>query len=170
VRRGARWALVFCLVVAGNAAGNVYAGVRTINLDECSGSCVAPAAHGDPAAERDVAAPGTTLSRSNSGTDGANNARPALKLDGRLMPTVLLGGLPSAVASADRQAQEAHGVSAYDFFADVIDIPLSADALTEISAASLVLFAPSLIGRLTLTDVLSNSAALFVRPPLGPAM
>jgi hypothetical protein len=169
VRRGARSALVVCLAVAGNAAGDVYADVRTINLDECSGGCVAPA-HGDPAAERDVAAPGTTLSHSGGGTDGAINAHPALKLDGRLMPTVLLGGLPSAVASADRQAQEAQGVSAYDFFADVIDIPLSADALTEISAASLVLFAPSLIGRLTLTDVLSNGAALFVRPPLHPAM
>ncbi len=81
------------------------------------------------------------------------------------MPTVLLSGLPSAIASAG-SAMEARGISPYDFFGEAIDIPLSSEALTEISAASLVLFAPSILGRLTLTDVLSNGAALFVHAPV----
>lgn len=165
MRRGARWALVVGFAVAGNATSSAHADVRTINLDQCSGSCVGPG-HGDPPAEHDVAAPETTLSRSGGGTDGATKPRPALKLGGKVMPTVLLSGLPSPIASADKQAMEARDVSPYDFFGEAIDIPLSADALTEISAASLVLFAPSLLGRLTLTDVLSNGAALFVHAPL----
>jgi hypothetical protein len=166
VRPGARWALVVGMAVAGNAASNAHAEVRTINLDGCSGSCIA-SARDEPAAFERTGAAETTLSHSDG---GANNAHPALKLDGRVMPSVLLSGLPSPIASAGQQPMEARGVSPYDFFADVIDIPLSPDALTGLSAASLVLFAPSLIGRRTLTDFLSNGAALFTNPPLHPAM
>jgi hypothetical protein len=164
VRRGAQWALVVGLAVAGDATSGAHADVRTINLDQCAGSC--GPSHDDLAASESGVAVEMTLS--HGGTDGANTARSALKLDGTVMPTVLLSGLPSPIASANKQAMEAHNVSPYDFFGEAIDIPISAGALTEISASSLVLFAPSLLGRLTLTDFLSNGAALFVHGPLHP--
>jgi len=78
--------------------------------------------------------------------------------------------LPSPLASADAAPGE---ISAYDYFEDVIDIPLPAEARADFAAASLFLFAPSLLGRLTLTDVLSAGNALFGRyspPPPRPSM
>jgi hypothetical protein len=165
VRRGAQWAFIVGLAVAGDATSSAHADVRTINLDPCSGTCTAPAPDDLAASDTGVA---VEMTLSHGGTDGTNKARPALKLDGKVMPTVLLSGLPSPISAANKQAMEAHNVSPYEFFGEAIDIPISAGALTEISAASLVFFAPSLLGRLTLTDFLSNGAALFVHGPLHP--
>ena len=165
VRRGAPSALGVGLALAAMAASGACAEVRSINLDECSGTCIAS---DDPAAE-DESASDITLSLFGGGeTDDANDARPTLILDGRAMPTVLVSGLPSPIASAGAQAPDDFSASPYAFFADIIDIPLPVDALTGLSAASILLFTPTLIGRLTLTDVLSNSNALFLRRPPRP--
>jgi hypothetical protein len=167
VRRGPPWALGVGLALAAMTASAACAHVRSINLDECSGTCIASAID-DPAGEDDTA-PDITLSLfGGGGTSNANDARPALTLDWKAMPTVLVSGLPSPIASAGAQTPDDLGVSPYAFFADIIDIPLPVDAQTGISAASILLFAPSLIGRLTLTDVLSNSNAVFLRPPPLP--
>jgi hypothetical protein len=166
VRRGAPSALGVGLALATMAASGACAEVRSINLDECSGTCIAS---DDPAAAEDESASDITLSQfGGGGTDDANDARPALTLDGRVMPAVLVSGLPSPIASAGAQAPDDFSASPYAFFADIIDIPLPVDALTGLSAASILLFTPTLIGRLTLTDVLSNSNALFLRAPRRP--
>jgi hypothetical protein len=165
VRRGARWALGVGLALAAMAASAASADVRCINLDECSGSCIAPAID-DPAAAEDESASDITLSLfGGGGTDDSNDARPALTLDWRAMPTVLVSGLPSPMASAGAQAPDDRGVSPYDFFADVIDVPHSADA-RAFAAVSFFFFTPSLTGRRTLTDVLWASQAFFA-PPSG---
>jgi hypothetical protein len=149
-------------------ASGACAEVRSINLDECSGTCIASAID-DAAAAEDESASDITLSLfGGGGTDDANDARAALTLDGRAMPTVLVSGLPSPIGSAGAQAPDDFSASPYAFFADIIDIPLPVDALTGLSAASILLFTPTLIGRLTLTDVLSNSNALFLRRPPRP--
>lgn len=163
MRRVTRRALVVGLTLAGMAVSEARADVRTINLDTCSGSCIAPATDDSATAESDAAADVTLSLFGGGGTDDPNDSRAALKLDGSAMPTVLISGLPSPIASAGAPVKEARGVSPYDFFEEVIDIPLPVDARNGISAASILLFAPSLIGRLTLTDVLSNSNALFGR-------
>jgi hypothetical protein len=77
--------------------------------------------------------------------------------------------LPSPIASIAAETPESPGVSPYAFFEDVVDIPLPVDPRTGLAAASISLFAPSLIGRVTLTDVLSDSNELF-KTPLRPAM
>jgi hypothetical protein len=158
VRRGARSTFVVSAALAAIALGSgARADVRTINLDpSCSGSCFPPAID-DPSAAEGKAAK-VTLSRSG-GARTNNPNDPALVFDPRAAPTALVSGLPSPLASAGAQAP--HGVSPYDYFEDVIDIPLPVEARAEFTAASLFLFAPSLIGRLTLTDVLSAGNALF---------
>jgi hypothetical protein len=82
------------------------------------------------------------------------------------LPPVLVSGLPSPIASAGAQTFDGPGVWPYAFFENIIDIPLSVDPPSGIAAAALFLFAPSSIGQLTLTDVLSNSRDLF--KPLPP--
>ncbi len=77
-----------------------------------------------------------------------------------------MDGLPSPIASIGAETPESPGVSPYAFFKEVVDIPLPMDPRTGLAAASINLFAPSLIGRVTLTDVLSNSNALFKLGPL----
>jgi hypothetical protein len=146
------------------AASAASADVRSINLDECSGTCIATAID-DPAGE-DESAPDITLSLfGGGGTDDSNGARPALALDARAMPAALANGLPSPMASAGAQAPDDLTVSPYDFFADVIDVPHSADA-RAFAAVSFFFFTPSLTGRRTLTDVLWASQAFF-GPPSG---
>jgi hypothetical protein len=171
VRRGAPSALGIGLALAAMAASGACAEVRSINLDVCSGTCIAS---NDPAAAEDESASDITLSLFGGGeTDDANDARPTLILDGRAMPTVLVSGLPSPIASAGAQTPDDFSASPYAFFADIIDIPLPVDARTGLSAVSILLFTPTLIGRVTLTDVLSNSNALFLRrppPPPRPAL
>ena len=103
VRRGAPSALGVGLALAAMAASGACAEVRSINLDECSGTCIASAID-DPAAAEDEAPSDITLSLIGGGaTDDANDARPALVLDGRAMPTVLVSGLPSPIALAGAQ-------------------------------------------------------------------
>src|SRR5580692_7537389 len=142
-----RWALVVGVAVVAMAAGSgARADVRPINLDGCSGSCV-PAAIGEQAVAEDDAAASITLSRL-----GADDPNSALIFDRNAVPAALADGLPSALASASAEAPGARGVSPYDFFADVIDVPHSADA-------SFFLFTPALTSQLS--DVLWASHDFF---------
>lgn len=157
MRRGARSTLIVGAALAATALGSgARAEVLTINLDRCSAGCFAPTIDGPSAAKDDTAAK-TTLSRSGGGRTNKPND-PALVFDRRAAPTALVSGLPSPLASADAAPR---GISPYDYFEDVIDLPLPAGARADFAAASLFLFAPSLLGRLTFTDVLSDGAALF---------
>ena len=81
------------------------------------------------------------------------------------MPAALADGLPSALASATAEAPGARGVSPYDFFADVIDVPHSADA-RSFTAVSFFLFTPSPTSQLMLSDVL-RARNDFFGPPSG---
>jgi len=96
-------------------------------------------------------------------TRNANGATPDLILDPRALPPILADGLPSPIASVGAQTLDSPGVSPYAFFKEVVDIPLPVDPRTVLTA-SLRYFNPSTIGRLTLTEVISNSNALFRRP------
>jgi hypothetical protein len=159
VRRGARWALGVRLALAATAVTGASAEVRSINLDECSGSCIATEIDDQGAAE-DESAVGVTLSLIGGDADDPNFA---LIFDWKAMPETLADGLPSPLASAGAEVPGARGVSPYDFFADVIDVPHSADA-RAFAAASFFVFTPSLTGRRTLTDVLWASQAFFGPP------
>ena len=161
MRPDARWSLGVGLALAVMSSSGACAEVRSINLDECSGTCVAPAIN-DPGAGEDDDAASTILSRFGRAADDPNFAP---IFDRKAMPAALADGLPSALASASAEVPAALGVSPYDFFADIIDIPHSADA-REFAAASFVLFTPSLAGRRTLTNVLWASQAFFA-PPSG---
>lgn len=139
----ARWALVVG-VVAMAAWSGARADVRAINLNRCSGSCV-PAAIG----EQDDAEASITLSRFGGDT---------LIFDPKAMPAALADGLPSPLASASGEAPGARGVSPYAFFADVIDVPYSADA-RGFAAVSSIFFTLSLAG--TLSDFVWTSHEVF---------
>jgi len=131
LRRDARSLVVGAALAVMALASAARADARTINLGLCSGSCVAPPVDDPPAANNHPTAK-IKLSRSGAAT-----------------PTVLAGGSPSASAEASR------GVTPYDYFGDVADIPLPGGAWSEFAAASFFLFAPSLLDRLSFTDVLS---------------
>jgi hypothetical protein len=175
VRHGARWALgVGAVLIALAAIGGARADVRSIDLDECSASCI-PHATDDAAAAEDEPADGITVSLFGGGTEDANNVHPDLIFDPRALPSVLVSGPQSPIASLVAQPFDGPGVSPYAFFDEVVDVPRSADPRSGIAATALSLFAPSLIGRVTLTDVLSNSRDLFTPPiipiiPLPPAL
>ena len=140
-----RWALVVGVaVVAMAAGGGARADVRPINLDGCSGSCV-PVAIGEQAVAEDDAAASITLSRFGGDADDPNSA---LIFDRKAVPAALADGLPSALASASAEAPGARGVSPYDFFADVIDVPHSADA-RAFTSVSFFHFTPSLTSQLS---------------------
>ena len=149
------------------AVGGARADVRFIDLDECHVTCI-PSVTDKAAAADDKPADDVTVSLSGGGTEDANNVRPDLIFDPRALPPVLVSGPPSPIASAGAEAFDGPGVSPYAFFENIIDVPLSANSRSGIAAAALFLFAPSLIGRLTLTDLLSDSNALFKPPPLPP--
>ena len=161
MRRGARSALVVGAALAAMAVGSAArADVRTINLDGCSGRA---ALRPRSMTRRPPRAARPPRSRSpGPAAEPITQTSPVrlLVLDRRTTPAVLTNGLPSPLASADAVPG---GVSPYDYFEDVIDIPLSADARAEFAAASFFLFAPSLLGRLSLTDVLSAGSAFFGR-------
>ena len=168
--RGARWSLGVGLALAVMAVSGARAEVRSINLDECSTDCIAPAID-DLIGAEDESAADILLSVFGGGrTDDATDARPDLIFDPNATPKVLVSGLLSPMALANGRDPGGRAVSPYDFFEEVIDIPLPIDVRTGLSAVSILLFAPSLIGRVTLTDVLSNSNAAFDPPPLHPAM
>ena len=129
MRRGARCALgVGAALIAPAAVCGARADVRFFDLDGCSGSCV-PVAMGEQAVAEDDAAASITLSRFGGDADDPNSA---LIFDRKAVPAALADGLPSALASASAEAPGARGVSPYDFFADVIDVPNSADAFCVI--------------------------------------
>jgi hypothetical protein len=170
VRRDARWALgLGASLIAIVAVGGACAEVCSIDLDKCSTACLPPAT--DDAAAAEESAGDITLSLfGGGGTEGVNGAHPDLILDPKALPPVLVGGLPSPIAALGAQTPDGEGVSPYASFAEIIDAPLPVDPRTGISVASLRLFAPSLIGRLTLTDVLSDSRDLFrPLPPRPPS-
>ncbi len=171
MRRGARWALgVGAALVAMAAVSGASSDVLSINLDECSASCVPPTSDEEAAAE--AASAGDvilSLFGGGRGSGNAHDARPDLVLDPEAVPSVLVSGPPSPIVSMGAQAFDGPGASPFAFFEEVIDVPLSIDPQSGLASAALSLFAPSSIGRLTLTDVLSNSNELFKPlPPLPP--
>jgi hypothetical protein len=133
--------------------------VRTIDLDSCSAGCSASPTEEPPVAKGGAASK-ITLSRSGGGAAHPNEPNPTVVFDRRTAPAALTSGLPSPLATADAVLG---GVTPYDYFEDVIDIPLSAEARAEFAAVPFFLFAPSLLGRLTFTDVLSAGSAFFGR-------
>jgi len=164
VRRGARWALEMgAALIALATLGHANADVLSIPLQECSTGCIASGID-----DRHVWAYDDAVSLSRSGGSGAD-APSDLIFDPKALAPVLAEGLPSPIASIAAETPESPGVSPYAFFEDVVDIPLPVDPRTGLAAASISLFAPSLIGRVTLTDVLSDSNELF-KTPLRPAM
>ena len=161
MRRGARWALgVGAALIAPAAVCVARADVRFFDLDGCSGSCV-PVAIGEQAVAEDDAGASITLSRFGGDADDPN---PALIFDSKAVPAALADGLPSApLASASAEAPGARGVSPYDFFADVIDVPQSADA-RAFTAVPFFLFTPALTSQLSDFLWASND---FFGPPSG---
>jgi hypothetical protein len=170
VRRGARWALgVGAALITIATVSSARADVVAIDPDPCSASCTAAGIE-DSAADEDDSAGDDAVSLSRSGAAEGANARADLVFDPKALPPLLVDGLPSPIAVVGAQTIESPGVSPYAFFKEVVDIPLPMDPRTGLAAASINLFAPSLIGRLTLTDVLSNSNEVFKMAPLHPAM
>jgi hypothetical protein len=172
VRRGARRALgVGAALITMAALSCARADIVEIDLDRCSASCIAGI--DDAAADEDVSANDDAVSMTRSVSEGADG-RPDLVFDPKALPPILVDGLPSPIASIGAETPDSPGLSPYAFFTEVVDIPLPMDARTGLAAASINLFAPSLIGRVTLTDVLSNSNDLFklgpVHPDLHPEM
>jgi hypothetical protein len=164
VRRGARWALgVGASLFAMAGMGGACAEVRSIDLDSCSTTCLPPTTD-DAAAAEDESAGDITLSLLGAGrTESAADARPDLIFDPKALPPVLVGGLPSPIVDVAAQTLDSEGVSPYDFFAEVIDIPYSADA-RAFNAVSFFLSTPSLTGQLR--DFLWASNEFF-GPPSG---
>ena len=126
------------------AMGGAYAEVSAIDLDECSAACL-PAAADDAVAANDDPTADITLSLpGGGGTEGASGARPDLIFNPKALPPVLASGLPSPIADVAAQTPDSEGVSPYAFFAEVIDVPHSADA----QAFTTVSVTPSLTSRL----------------------
>ena len=143
-----------------DSGGERRARGRPSHQSGCSGSCV-PVAIGEQAVAEDDAAASITLSLFGGDADDPNSA---LIFDRKAMPAALADGLPSApLASASAEAPGARGVSPYDFFADVIDVPQSADA-RAFTAVSFFLFTPSLTSQLMLSNVLWASNDFFGPP------
>ena len=160
MRRGVRWVFGVGVAMVAVAAGSGARGdVRPINLDGCPGSCV-PVAIGEQAVAEDDAAASITLSRFGGDADEPNSA---LIFDRKAVPAALADGLPSALASAGAEAPGARGVSPYDFFADVVDVPHSADG-RAFTAVPFFLFTPSLTSQLRDFLWASND---FFGPPSG---
>jgi hypothetical protein len=163
VRRGARWALGFgAALLAIAPVSGAGADVLPIALNECSASCLAPGID-DAAADEDASSADDTVSLFG----GGGSARYDLVLDPRALPSILVDGLPSPIATMGADTPESPGVSPYAFFSGVIDILLPIDPRTGFTAAELRLFTPSIIGQVTITDVMSNSRdSLRGHPPM----
>jgi hypothetical protein len=140
--------------------GRACADVRSIDLDECATSCISPTTDDAAAAEDESDADITLSLFGGGGTEGANDSRPDLILDPKALPPVLVSGLPSPIAAVAAQTTDSEGVSPYDFFADVIDVPHSAGA-RAFTAVPFFLFTPSLTSQLMWA---SND---FFGPPSG---
>lgn len=154
------------------AASRACADVRSISLNECFTNCILAASDGAAAGENEPDAD-IALSLFGGGrANAAHDVRPDLILDPKALPPLLVTGLPSPIAAIAADTPAGPGVSPYAFFDQLINAPLAVDPRTGLAAASIGLFAPSLIGRLTLTDVLSDSRDLFkpLPPPVRPAM
>jgi hypothetical protein len=153
------------------AVSGVRADVVSIDVNECVASCLLPVSDDEAAAEAESAGAITlSLFGGRGGAGDAHDPRPDMVLDSKALPPDLVSGLPSPIASLGVETFESPGVSPYAFFNEVVDIALPIDARTGLPSAFLHLFAPSLIGRLTLTDVISDGNALFRQPPPRPAM
>jgi hypothetical protein len=136
-----QWALIAGVALVAMAAGTgARADVRPIKLI------------GEQAAAEDATA-SIILSRLGGDADRPNSA---LIFDRKAMPAALADGLPSPLAPASADALEARAVSPYEFFADVIDVSLYANA-----EAFAPVFTASLNGRFPLTDFLWASNAFF---------
>ncbi len=145
MRRGARWALgVSASLIAAAAVSAARADVRSIDLDECSASCLSSAADDMGAAEDESASAVTVSLFGRGGITGADHARPDLILDPKALPPVLVSGLPSPIAEVAAETPDSQGVSPYAFFAEVIDVPHAAHA----QAFTAVSVTPSLTSRL----------------------
>ena len=160
MRRGAQWALgVGAALVAMAAVSGARADVSFIDLDQCSADCV-PSATDDAAADEDESADVTLSQFGGGGTEDASGVRPDLILDSASLPSVLVSGLPSPIASVGAQALDGPGVSPYAFFENIIDVPHSADA----QAFTAVSLTASLTSRLRDFLWASND---FFGPPSG---
>jgi hypothetical protein len=158
VRRGARRALgVGAALMAIAAVSGARADVVAIDLDPCSGSCIAGI--DDAAADADASPDDDAVSMSRSGGSEGAGARPDLVFDPEALPPILADGLPSPVASIGAQTIDSPGVSPYAFFETIIDVPHSADA----PGLTAVRFTPSPTS--PLRDFLSASSEFFGRPP-----
>jgi hypothetical protein len=172
VRRGARRALgLGAALLAIATVGATCAEVLPIDVDECSTACVSPTDEDEPASAGDI-----TLSLfGGQGAGGRGGRGPDLILDPDTVPAIVVEGPLSPIVSLGAQAFDGPGVSPYAFFETIIDIPLSVDAKGGFADAALFLFAPGTIGRVTLTDFLSNGNELFKPPiiqiaPIQPAL
>ena len=134
------------------------ADVRTINLDGCSGEL--------PCARRPMTRRPPRATRRPRSRSPGPAAEPLI----RTSPVPLLCSTEGrrrrswrtdCRRRSQRRTPSWAGSRPYDYFEDVIDIPLSAEARADFAAVSFFLFAPSLLGRLTLTDVLSAGTRLF---------
>ncbi len=153
-----RWALgVGAALTAMAAVNGACADVRPIDMDECSASCVLPTTD-DATADDDDPDSAITLSLFGGGrADAANNVPSDLTFDPKTLPPILVSGLPSPISAVAARTPDTGGVSPYDFFADVIDVPHSA-------RAPFFLFAPSFTSHLS--DFLWASYDFF-GPPSG---
>ena len=141
------------------AVSGARADVSFIDLDQCSADCL-PSATDDAAAAEDESADVTLSQFGGGGIEDASGARPDLILDSASLPSVLVSGLPSPIASAGAQAIDGPGVSPYAFFENIIDVPHSADA----QAFTAVSLTASLTSRLRDFLWASND---FFGPPSG---
>jgi hypothetical protein len=125
VRRGARWALdLGATLVAMATANAACADVIPIDLDECSPSCLSPTNDAEAAL-----AGGVTLYLPGGGPAGhPSGLRPDLIFDPDSLPSFLVRGPPSAIASVDAGVFDGPGGSPYAFFETIIEVPHSADA------------------------------------------
>lgn len=157
--RGARWALgLGASLFAIAAMDGAYAEVFPIDLDNCTAACL-PVATNDAAGAKDNPTADITLSLpGGGGTEGASGARPDLIFDPKALPPVLVSGLPSPIGDVAAETPDSEGVSPYAFFAEVIDVPHSAD----VQAFTAVSVTPSLTSRLR--DFLWASNDFFGRP------
>jgi hypothetical protein len=157
VRRDARWALgLGATLVAMATASAAYADVVPIDLDECSIGCVSPMSDAEGASAGGVALylPGGGRARDPSGL------RPDLIFDPDNLPSFLVQGPPSAIASVEAGIFDGPGGSPYDFFETIIDVPHSADGPAFAAVSS----TRSLTSRLSNFLWASND---FFGPPQG---
>jgi hypothetical protein len=152
VRRGVRWALgLGAMLVAVATASAAWADIVPIDLDECSPSCVS----------RTNSADGVTMVLPGGGRAGdPSGLRPDLVFDPDKLPSFLVEGPPSAIATVEAGVFDDLDVSPYAFFETIIEVPHSADA----PALAAVRLTRSFTSRLSSLLWASND---FFGPPPG---